>query len=66
MGHETLLNHYKINFSLMQHHKYSIRELEEMIPFERDIYIMLLSQFIEEENKKIQDQNQKMKMRGGS
>jgi len=29
-----------------------------MIPFERDIYIMLLSQHIEEENDRIQQQNQ--------
>ena len=40
----------------MQHHKYSITELEEMIPFERDVYIMLLSQFINEENNRMQQQ----------
>jgi hypothetical protein len=42
----------------MQHHKYSLDDLENMIPFERDIYIMLLSQHIEEENDRIQQQNQ--------
>ncbi len=41
----------------MQHHKYSITELEEMIPFERDVYIMLLSQFINEENNRMQQQS---------
>ena len=40
----------------MQHHKYSLSELEDMMPFERDVYLMLLIQHIEEENRKIQEQ----------
>lgn len=58
MGHDSLANYYKTNFALMQHHKYNLSDLEDMIPFERDIYIMLLSQHIEEENDRIQQQNQ--------
>lgn len=57
MGHERLVEYYKTNFALMQHHKYSITELEEMMPFERDVYIMLLSQFINEENNRMQQQS---------
>lgn len=57
MGHESLANYYKTNFSLMQHHKYSIAELEEMIPFERDVYILLLSQHIEKENERMRTEN---------
>jgi hypothetical protein len=34
-------------FSLAQHHKYSIEEIENLIPFERDLYIDLLLAFIE-------------------
>jgi hypothetical protein len=37
----------------MQHHKYSLTELESMLPWERDIYVNLLVQYIEEENEKI-------------
>lgn len=37
----------------MQHHKYSLSELDEMLPWERDIYITLLTRHIEEENDKI-------------
>ena len=37
----------------MQHHKYSLSELENMLPWERDIYINMLIQYIEEENEKI-------------
>ena len=41
----------------MQHHKYSLTELENMIPWERDIYVSMLIQYIEEENEKIKQQN---------
>ena len=33
----------------MHHHKYSLTELENMIPFERDIYVSLLKQYLEEQ-----------------
>ena len=52
MAHEDLESYFKINFSLMQHHKYSLTELENMIPWEREVYLTLLQQFIEEENLK--------------
>ena len=57
MSHESLENFYRTNFALMQHHKYSLTELENMIPWEREIYVTLLSQYIEEENLKAQQQN---------
>jgi hypothetical protein len=41
----------------MQHHKYSLTELENMMPWERDIYVTLLVQHIEEENEKIRQLN---------
>lgn len=40
----------------MQHHKYSLTELENMIPWERDVYVAMLIQYIEEENEKIKQQ----------
>jgi len=52
MAHETLESYYKTNFALIQHHKYSLTELENMIPWEREVYLSLLQQFIEEENLK--------------
>jgi hypothetical protein len=45
----------------MQHHKYSLTELENMIPWEREIYIGLLAQYIKEENERIEKENRKMK-----
>ena len=36
----------------MQHHKYSITEIEQMIPWERDVYVTMLINYIKEENEK--------------
>jgi len=46
--HESLVNMYQMNFALMHHHKYSLTELENMIPFERDVYVGLLKNYLEE------------------
>ena len=45
----------------MQHHNYSLTELENMMPWEREIYLGLLQKFINEENERIE----KEKMRHG-
>ncbi len=45
----------------MQHHKYSLTELEDMIPWERDIYISMLVQYIDEENERIKQQQASIK-----
>lgn len=37
----------------MQHHKYSLEELENMMPFEREIYTTLISQHVNEENERV-------------
>ena len=52
MSHINLESYFKLNFALMQHHKYSLTEIENMMPWERDIYVGLLNQHIEEENLK--------------
>jgi hypothetical protein len=52
MAHEDLASYYKTNFALVQHHKYSLTELENMIPWEREIYVTLLKNYIEEQNLK--------------
>jgi len=52
-----LENYYKINFALLQYHKYSLTEIENLIPWERDIYIGLLQQHLEDEKLKQQQSN---------
>jgi len=54
MAHIDLESYFKLNFALMQHHKYSLTEIENMMPWERDIYLGLLNQYVEEENLKAQ------------
>ena len=43
----------------MQHHKYSLTELDNMMPWEREIYVNLLMQHIDEENERIKKENQR-------
>ena len=45
----------------MQHHKYSLTEIDNMMPWEREIYVDMLMEHINEENKKQEEQNRKMK-----
>jgi len=50
---------YRTNFALMQYHKYSLSELEDMIPWEREVYVEMLMQHIKEENEKIREKQRK-------
>jgi hypothetical protein len=43
---------------MIQHHKWSLTEIEDMLPYERDIYMTLLTNWVEEENERIKQQNQ--------
>ena len=52
-----LESYYKINFALLQYHKYSLTEVENLIPWERDIYIGMLKQHLEDEKLKQQQQS---------
>lgn len=41
----------------MQHHNYSLSDLDNMIPWEREIYVDMLTEYIKEENKRQEEQN---------
>ena len=43
---------------MVQHHKWSLTEIEDMLPYERDIYMSMLKNWVEEENERIKQQNQ--------
>ena len=47
------------NFAMMQHHKYSLTELENMMPWEREIYLGLLMNFLKEEKERVDKENQR-------
>ena len=50
VGDESLENYYKTNFNLMYHQKFSLTEMENMIPYEREVYLLLLTEQIQKEN----------------
>lgn len=43
----------------MQYHKYSLGELESMIPFEREIYVAMLVKYLEEEKQRLDAQQRR-------
>ena len=47
LSHNTLANYFQVNFSLMQHHKYSLTEIENMMPWEREVYVAFLLDYLE-------------------
>ena len=51
LSHNNLENYYHVIFSMAQHHKYSITEIENLIPFERDIYMNMLLRHLDEQRK---------------
>jgi len=42
----------------MQYHKYTLSDIENMIPFERDIYVAMLIAYLEEEKQRLERKNQ--------
>jgi len=59
MSHISLEAYYKNMFSLVQHHKYSITEIENLIPWEREIYIGLLVNYLKEENEAMENERRR-------
>ena len=47
----------------MQHHKWSLTELDNMLPWEREIYTGLLVKFLEEEEKRRREEASKARQR---
>ena len=46
---------------MIQHHKWSLTELEDMMPYEREIYVTLLTNWVQEENERIKQQQNMVK-----
>ena len=52
LSHNSLVNYYKTIFSLVQNHKWNLTELENMMPWEREVYVDMLITYIKDENDK--------------
>jgi hypothetical protein len=61
LSHNNLANYYSLVFSLAQHHKYSITEIENLVPFERDIYVAMLMDHLVKEKARNEERAAKMK-----
>lgn len=46
---------YAINSTLMLHYKYSLEDLENMLPWERELYIVFVEQYVKEQNEQIKN-----------
>jgi|TARA_B100001971_G_scaffold55238_1_gene50376 hypothetical protein len=46
---------------MIQHHGWGLEDIENMIPWEREIYVELLIKHIKEENQRVEEENRKMK-----
>jgi hypothetical protein len=55
-SHDTLPNHYELNFNLVKHHGFSLTELDNMMPYERDVYVLFVRRWIEEETERLKRQ----------
>ncbi len=62
-SYDNILNFYKTNFALIQHHKYSLAELENMIPWEKYVYLDLLSDFLKKQEQDRRDREAAMRAR---
>ena len=47
MGYDNLMNFFRTNFALMHHHKYSLADIEAMMPWEKFVYIDMLKQHMQ-------------------
>ena len=55
MGHQPLVTYFKTNFALMQHHKWSLSDMDEMMPWEKQVYVDLLQDFLKQEEERLKD-----------
>jgi hypothetical protein len=61
LGYDTLMNYYKTIFSLMQHHKYNLHDIESMMPWEKFLYIDMLKEHIKHQEDIKRDQSAQQK-----
>ena len=44
----------------MNHYKWSLTELDDMMPWEREIYVAMLKQYVEEENQRLKERREEV------
>ena len=51
--------YFEYSFTLMHIYHWSLTDIENMMPWERDIYLIKLAEWVKEENRKTEEQNKK-------
>tara|TARA_B100002019_G_scaffold221366_2_gene194212 strand:+ start:2562 stop:2741 length:180 start_codon:yes stop_codon:yes gene_type:complete len=57
MLHNSLKNYFEVNFALMHYHKWSLECVENMIPWEREVYMNMLMDYLKEEERRYKEQS---------
>tara|TARA_B100000287_G_scaffold400374_1_gene419528 strand:+ start:1842 stop:2015 length:174 start_codon:yes stop_codon:yes gene_type:complete len=53
------MSFYQTNFALVQHHKYSLSDIDNMIPWERDVYVNMLATHLQKERERIEEERRR-------
>ena len=59
MAHITVKLYYELNCNMMFHHNFSFTEIENMMPWEREIYIGLTMNYLNEEKERMEQEQRK-------
>jgi hypothetical protein len=59
MAHITVKLYYELNWNMMFHHNFSLTEIENMMPWEREIYIGLTMNYLNEEKERMEQEQRK-------
>lgn len=55
MRYDSLMNHFETKFIMVQDHKWSLSDIENLYPWERDIYVILLKKWLDEKIEKLKN-----------
>ena len=61
MGYQRLAVYFKTMFSLMNHHKWNLSEVEDLMPWEKQVYVDLLEDWIKQKEQEAREQEQQLK-----
>ena len=59
MAHISVKLYYELNWNMMFHHNFSLTEIENMMPWEREIYIGLTMNYLNEEKERMEQEQRK-------
>jgi hypothetical protein len=60
MAYSSLTSYFKTLWAMVHHHKWTVSEIENLTPWERDIYVEMTAQYIQEQEAAMQMQQQSL------